>query len=71
MIQGMVSRLAERLEKDGGDVDDWLKLIRAYGVLGENDKAKATVVNARKALAADTEKLRRVDDLAKTLRLDE
>jgi cytochrome c-type biogenesis protein CcmH len=71
MIQGMVSRLAERLEKDGGDVDDWLKLIRAYGVLGENDKARATVVNALKALAADTEKLRRVDDLAKTLRLDE
>lgn len=71
MVQGMVARLAERLEKDGGDVDDWLKLIRAYGVLGDSAKAKASLASARKALAADADKLRRVDELAKTLRLSE
>jgi cytochrome c-type biogenesis protein CcmH len=69
MIRGMVERLAERLEKEGGDVDDWIKLIRAYGVLGESDKAKATVVSARKALAGDEDKMRRVDEFAKTLGL--
>ncbi|MGD9845927.1 MAG: tetratricopeptide repeat protein, partial [Variibacter sp.] len=69
MIRGMVERLAERLEKEGGDVDDWIKLIRAYGVLGDSEKAKATVMSARKALAGDEDKMRRVDEFAKTLGL--
>ena len=35
MIRSMVERLAERLEKEPGDLEGWLRLARAYDVLGE------------------------------------
>ena len=53
MIQGMVERLAERLKRDGSDVDGWLRLARSYMVLGDRDKARATAADARRALASD------------------
>jgi cytochrome c-type biogenesis protein CcmH len=70
MIQGMVERLSERLHRDGGDVEGWLRLVRSYMVLGQPDKARAAVVDARRALAGDTGKLRRLDDLLKGLGLE-
>ena len=39
MIHAMVQRLADRLEKEPGDVDGWLRLGRAYAVLGEKSKS--------------------------------
>jgi cytochrome c-type biogenesis protein CcmH len=69
MIAGMVARLAERLNQDGSDVEGWLRLIRAYVVLGERDKAQGAAADARRALAGDADKLRRVDDLVKELGL--
>jgi cytochrome c-type biogenesis protein CcmH len=39
MIRSMVQRLADRLEHEPGDVDGWLRLGRAYGVLGEQQKS--------------------------------
>ena len=39
MIRGMVEGLAERLEKEPGDVEGWRMLARSYGVLGEPGKA--------------------------------
>jgi cytochrome c-type biogenesis protein CcmH len=62
MIQGMVERLSERLHRDGADVEGW-RLVRAHMVLGQPDKARAAVVDARRALAGDAIKLRRLDDL--------
>ncbi len=44
MIGGMVAGLAERLATEGGPAEDWARLIRAYGVLGEKEAA-ATVWN--------------------------
>jgi cytochrome c-type biogenesis protein CcmH len=67
MITGMVARLADRLKNDGSDVDGWLRLVRSYSVLGEPDKARAAVADARRALADDPDKLRRIDELAKSL----
>lgn len=67
MIRGMVERLAERLQQDGSDFDGWLRLVRAYIVLGEQDKARAAVVNARRATGDDADKRRRLDDLVKDL----
>src|SRR5882757_6197832 len=37
MIHGMVERLASRLKQNGGDVEGWLRLIRAYMVMGDGD----------------------------------
>src|SRR5215831_6460748 len=70
MIQGMVERLSERLHRDGADVEGWLRLVRSYMVLGQPDKARAAVVDARRALGGDAIKLRRLDDLLKGLGLE-
>ena len=70
MVRGMVARLAARLKEEGGDLDGWLRLIRAYMVLGERDKASAAAADARRALAGDPDKLRRINDAAKGLGLD-
>ncbi|MGD9767764.1 MAG: c-type cytochrome biogenesis protein CcmI [Pseudolabrys sp.] len=70
MVSGMVSRLADRLKTDGSDVEGWLRLMRAYVVLGERDKAMTATADARRALAGDADKLRRVDELAKGLGID-
>jgi cytochrome c-type biogenesis protein CcmH len=70
MVRGMVDRLATRLAGDGSDIDGWLRLVRAYMVLGEPEKAKAAAADARRALVGDADKLRRVDALMKALGLE-
>jgi cytochrome c-type biogenesis protein CcmH len=70
MIKGMVARLAERLKQDGSDVEGWLRLLRAYMVLGDKDLARAAASDARRALASDPDKLRRVDEFVKGLGLE-
>jgi cytochrome c-type biogenesis protein CcmH len=70
MVRGMVARLAERLHRDGSDIEGWVRLVRSYMVLGERDHAKIAIADARRALATDPEKLRRLDELAKGLGLE-
>ncbi|MGP0104844.1 c-type cytochrome biogenesis protein CcmI [Rhodoblastus sp.] len=53
MIRGMVDRLARRLAAQGGGAEEWLRLIRAYKVLNETDKAQNSYNQALKALAGD------------------
>ena len=68
MIESMVARLAERMAKDGSDVEGWLRLIRAYSVLGQRDKALAAAADARTALAGNS--VRRIGKLTKELGLE-
>jgi cytochrome c-type biogenesis protein CcmH len=70
MIRGMVQQLADRLRADGNDVDSWLRLVRAYAVLGDRDKAKDAAANARHALASHPDDVKRIDDLVKGLGLE-
>jgi cytochrome c-type biogenesis protein CcmH len=70
MIRGMVARLADKLKEDGGDLAGWQRLLRAYMVLGERDKAQAAAGDARKALANDPDKRRQIDDLIKSIGLE-
>jgi len=70
MIRGMVERLAERLKRDGSDLEGWLRLLRAYTVLGDRDSALSALADARRALGQDADKLRRLDELVKELRLE-
>jgi cytochrome c-type biogenesis protein CcmH len=70
MIEGMVARLAQRMAENGSDVDGWLRLIKAYSVLGERDKALTAAANARTALAGNDDHLRRIGELAKQLGLE-
>ena len=70
MIRGMVARLAGRLHDNGADVDGWLRLVRAYVVLGDRDKAKGAAADARRALADHPDEIKRIDDLVKGLGLE-
>jgi cytochrome c-type biogenesis protein CcmH len=66
----MVARLAERLKQNSSDVDGWLRLLRAYMVMGDKDQARAAAGEARRALASDPDKLRQVNELIKGLGLE-
>jgi cytochrome c-type biogenesis protein CcmH len=67
MIRGMVARLAERLKQNGNDIEGWQRLMRAYVVLGEREKAQETAKDAKRTFTNDPEKLRRVEDAIKQL----
>lgn len=70
MVRGMVARLAERLKQDGSDVDGWLRLLRAYMVLGDKEQARASAGEARRALEGNADGLRRLDEAIKGLGLE-
>jgi cytochrome c-type biogenesis protein CcmH len=70
MIRGMVERLATRLKQNGDDVEGWLRLVRAYMVMGDRDKAKGALSDARQAVANDAERLRQLNEGLKNLGLD-
>ncbi len=70
MISGMVDRLATRLKQDGGDVEGWLRLVRAYMVMGDRDKTRSALTDARQAVASDAERLRQLNEGLKNLGLD-
>ena len=70
MIRGMVARLADKLKENGNDIDGWQRLLRAYIVLNERDKAQAAAGDARRALASDPDKLRQIEDTIKSLGLE-
>jgi cytochrome c-type biogenesis protein CcmH len=70
MIHRMVDGLADRLKENGADLDGWLRLVRAYRVLDEQDKAKGALADARRNFASDTEAKKRIDALAHELGLE-
>jgi len=70
MIRGMVERLASRLRQNGDDVEGWLRLVRAYMVMGDRDKASGAGADARQAVAGDAERLRALNEGLKNLGLD-
>ena len=69
MVRGMVEGLEQRLATDGADIEGWLRLMRAWNVLGESDKAKAAAGQARTQFAKDDGALARIDTLARELGL--
>ena len=65
----MVDGLADRLKSNGNDIDGWLRLVRAYRVLQEPDKAKLALGDAKRNFATDSAATKRLDDLAQELGL--
>ena len=49
--QAMVQQLADRLQASPNDLDGWIRLIRAYSVLGNKDKATEALSKARGVFA--------------------
>jgi cytochrome c-type biogenesis protein CcmH len=70
MIGGMVERLATRLKQNGDDVEGWLRLVKAYMVMGDQDKARGALADARQAVAKDAVRLKQLNEGLKNLGLD-
>ncbi len=69
MIENMVAGLAKRLEADGNDLEGWLRLMRAYKVLGKADEAKQAAASARQNFENDASALERINAAARQLDL--
>ncbi len=57
MIQGMVDQLSDRLATEGGTPQEWARLIGAYGVLGETERAQLIWEEAQQVFAEAPEAL--------------
>jgi cytochrome c-type biogenesis protein CcmH len=68
MIQGMVDRLAARLDADPHDLPGWARLIHSYVVLGDRAKAEAALARARAVFASDAEAKATLDAAERELR---
>lgn len=69
MIDGMVSGLAAKLQKNPKDPEGWVKLLRSRMVLEQADQAARDLTAARKALAGDPTGLAKVNSIARELRV--
>jgi cytochrome c-type biogenesis protein CcmH len=57
-IRSMVARLDARLHEQGGSAEEWGRLVRSLTVLGEIDKARAALAEARAALPDEASRAR-------------
>ncbi len=67
MAEGMVARLAARLESEPGDVDGWIMLMRSYRQLGRDDAARTAKIEA---LAANPANRAQIEAAARSLGID-
>ena len=60
MIEGMVAQLQDRLDSQGGPVEDWVKLINALFVLKETDRAQTAILAAETAFTGNLAALTKI-----------
>ena len=65
MIRGMVDGLAARLAQSPEDPAGWVRLVRAYAVLGETAKRDAAYASARARYASQPKVLGELDAAAR------
>lgn len=70
MIRTMVETLDERLKTDPDNFEGWLRLIRSFAVLGEEDKAKDAVKRGLAAFPAESENGKAIIALSRELGLE-
>lgn len=68
-VSAMVAGLAARLKTQPNDPEGWQRLIRAYAVLGDRDKARQAVADARAALKDNKTAMVAIDAEAKELNI--
>jgi cytochrome c-type biogenesis protein CcmH len=64
-IKGMVQGLAERLKANPDDPEGWVRLVRAYAVLGETDRRDEALKQAQARYASKPEVLSALKEAAK------
>lgn len=67
MAEGMVARLAARIEAEGGSVEEWIMLMRSYDQLGRIGDARRT---RDRAIAAHPDAREQIEGMADTLGID-
>ncbi len=70
MIQGMVDGLALKLEDNPNDIQGWERLINAYVVLKQTEKASQSLAKANTFFTNKPSELGRLSNLAKRLNLE-
>lgn len=68
-VLSMVNRLADRLKENGKDLEGWIRLARAYKVLGRESDALAALASARENFAGDRASLDEIDKSEQSLGL--
>jgi cytochrome c-type biogenesis protein CcmH len=63
-IQAMVDGLAQRLKAQPDDPQGWVRLVRAYAVLGETDRRDAALAAARRRYAGRADILSQLNEAA-------
>ncbi|GGB63211.1 c-type cytochrome biogenesis protein CcmI [Roseibium aquae] len=71
MIAGMVQGLADRLSSEGGSPDEWIRLMRAYSVLGDSSKGRQAYESAVLAYGDQPADLAKINAAARELGLGE
>jgi cytochrome c-type biogenesis protein CcmH len=69
-ISAMVQRLESRLKREPNDPEGWQRLVRAYAVLGEMDKARAALETARTVFKGNAATLAMLQDEARAFKLN-
>ena len=69
-IAMMVADLAERLKHAPNDRDGWQRLVKSYVVLGDTDKARAALADARRVFAGNASALATLGAEARDLKLE-
>jgi cytochrome c-type biogenesis protein CcmH len=67
--RAMVDMLAARLKADPNDALGWVRLMKAYTVLGETEKAKQALTDARKAFPNNPDAQTAFNTAAKALKI--
>jgi len=65
MIRGMVASLAAKLQANPDDADGWVRLVRAYAVLGDTVKRDEAYAGARARYAGQPQVVQQLDEAAR------
>ncbi|MDB5447112.1 MAG: hypothetical protein JWQ97_2429 [Phenylobacterium sp.] len=69
MIRGMVEGLAQRLKANPDDAEGWVRLVRAYAVLGDTARRDETLAEAKARYAGKTEILAQLEAASRAERM--
>ncbi|NVK33670.1 MAG: c-type cytochrome biogenesis protein CcmI [Rhodobacteraceae bacterium] len=69
MIEGMVAGLSERLTTEGGGLQEWTRLIRAYVVLKRPEDAQAALEKAKNSFKDESTAIAQLEALGRELGL--
>jgi cytochrome c-type biogenesis protein CcmH len=69
-VSAMVAGLAAQLKQSPNDAEGWQRLVKSYAVLGQPEKARAALADARHVFAANRAQLMELDVEARALKLE-